>query len=105
MWQAGPSPCLSASFARLLLHGVKSPVRYSLLFVVRGTSHSLLRLSSSAGVSMGSRRLLVEISLGWGEAVASKANRILVWKQVPGWGMPVFEEQSWTTALMELEVL
>lgn len=48
----------------------------------------------------------MEVSLGWGEAAARKAKGILAWKQVPGWGRSgVYEEQSWTTALIELEIL
>ena len=106
VWQAGPSSCPSSSFARLLLHGVKSPVHRSPAHGERSHSHSLLRHSPSAGLSVGSRRLLVEVSLGSGEAAASKAKGILAWKQVPGWGRKdVYEEQSWTTALVELEIL
>ena len=48
----------------------------------------------------------MEVSLGQGKAVASKTNGILVWKQVPGRGRNgVCEEQNWTTALIELEIL
>lgn len=91
-WQAGPSPCPSAS---LLLHGVKSPSPlFSTVCGEWNHSHSLLRLSSSAGLSIGSRRLLVEISLGWGEAVASKVKRILMRKQVPGWGMVCLKNRA-----------
>lgn len=107
VWQAGPSPCLLASFARLLLHGVKktSPF-FPPAHDQRSHSHILLRHSlhwyfhgkqETPGGSFP--------WVGWSCGQQCKGDSGTQ-KQIPGWVRNgLYEEQSWTATLIELETL